>query len=257
MKKYLKSLFNSDISLFIRKVTGIRAPIFLAETKEIFVASDLFVYRTDSGYSTIFRASNLVKKYYDVQSKLLLIFFDNSGKIMKEKELNFDSVMQEVIIDKEMLECEGIGTFLAMNICAEFTDQQIQIVNRCYIGYTKNSCYSMVHGNMIAIKTNNIFDHFKRDTDLKPAVTNKKSMRKYYLQKPNVSDKHMTLIFTNPLNRSMFVSVDKQKIKIKPRCCEMVNISHEAKVVEIISDFSWPRPIVISERHNFIDVHHG
>ena len=87
MKKYLRPLFDSRLGIALRSLTGFRAPIFLLGNQKSYLASDLFVWRTDRGYSTIFKASDILKKFYGEDSTLLLFFFDHQGHKILSKRL--------------------------------------------------------------------------------------------------------------------------------------------------------------------------
>ena len=56
----------------LRNFFGFRPPVVLLDNKKSFLASDLFFWRTDQGYSTIFKASDILKKFYDEESALFL-----------------------------------------------------------------------------------------------------------------------------------------------------------------------------------------
>ena len=67
----------------------------------------------------------------------------------------------------------------------------------------------------------------------------------------------MSLIFTNPLERSIQVIVEGKKYLISSKACIRVSVLSNKELVVIKSDFIWPRPLIWSEKKGFIDVHHG
>ena len=219
------------------------------------MASDLFVWRTDQAYSTIFKASDILKKFYDEDSSLLLFFFDQHGREIFSKTLRFNDGIAELTIDMALTGTEGLGTFCAFNILLNPSSKQIKATNRCYVGYGKKGSFSMVHGNLIALYTNKLSSFGL--SDIKPAVSPVKGKYKYYLQKSNLEFFENSLVFTNPLDRDITVSIDGNTFQIGSRCCEAVQINKDDETIVIESDFIFPRPLVFSESGDFVDVHHG
>ena len=184
MKKYLKPLYNSALGIAFRNLVGFRPPVSLLENEKSFLASDLFVWRTDQAYSTIFKASDILKKFYDEDSALLLFFFDQNGREIFSKTLHFNDGIAELTIDMALIGTESLGTFCAFNILLNPSENKIKATNRCYVGYGKKGSFSMVHGNLIALYTNKLKSLGL--SDIKPAVSPKKGKYKYYLQKSNL-----------------------------------------------------------------------
>ena len=257
MKKFLRPLFNSNIGFFLREKIGFRPPIFLIGNEPSFLSSDLFFWRTDNSYSTIFKASDILNKYYNQESNLILIFFDSYGKFLLKKSVEFHYGMAVIPITTDLIGMKDMGTFIALNVPKEPLSCDVQVTNRCYVGYGKNDSHSMVHGNMTAIKIQpNI-----KSTDLlqhiKPAVSGRKGNFRYYLQKPNHPSLKMSLIFTNPLDRKVTVAINQKKYEVDSMSCIKVSAPTEGQSVLVESDFVWPRPLVFCEKGKFIDVHHG
>ena len=150
---------------------------------------------------------------------------------------------------------EGLGTFCAFNILLNPSDKQIKATNRCYVGYGKKGSFSMVHGNLIALYTNKLSNLGL--SDIKPAVSPVKGKYKYYLQKSNFEFFDNSLVFTNPLDRDITVSISDDTFQIGSRCCETKQIHKANETIVIESDFIFPRPLVFSESGDFVDVHHG
>jgi len=258
MKKYLRPLFNSFLGVALRNLIGFRPPLYLLENKKTYLASDLFFWRTDQGYSTIFKASDILKKFYDEESDLFLFFFDKQGREIFSKTLHFNNGIAELTIDTRLIGMEGLGTFCAFNILKNKSDKQIKATNRCYVGYGKKGSFSMAHGNLLALYTNKLLSLRSSEPDsIKPAISSKKGKYKYYLQKSNGEIFDNSLIFVNPLDRDISVSVSGNNVQIGSRCCEAIEVNKYDEIIVIESDFIFPRPIVFSENGDFIDVHHG
>lgn len=258
MNKYLKPLYNNALGVAVRNATGFRPPTYLIQNENSFLASDLFFWRTDKGYSTIFKASDILKKFYDEESAILLILFDKQGQEIFSKTLDFKEGIGDFTIDSSLVETEGMGTFCAFNILLNPSDRKIKATNRCYVGYGKKGSFSMVHGNLLAMYTS-------KDTSLeltnpaviKPAVSSVKGKYPYYLQTSNHEFFDNTLVFTNPLDRVISVSISGKIFQIGSRCCKAIQVPKDDELIVIESDFIFPRPLVFSESGSFFDVHHG
>ena len=208
------------MGIALRNLVGFRPPISLLENEKSYLASDLFVWRTDQGYSTIFRASDILKKFYNEDSALLLFFFDRYGREIFSKTLHFNNGIAEMTIDAGLMETESLGTFCAFNILTNHSDKKIKATNRCYVGYGRKGSFSMVHGNLIALYTNKLLSFKSSDLgSVNPAVSSRKGKYKYYLQKPNSKFFNNSLIFVNPLDRNISVSVSGNTFQIGSRCC--------------------------------------
>ena len=257
LKKFLRPLANSKIGLFLREKSGFRPPVFLFGNETSFISSDLFFWRTDNGYSTIFKASDILSKYYDVESSLTLIFYDSDGSFLLQKTVEFHYNFATLTITSTLLAKEGMGTFIALNIPREPLRSAVQVTNRCYVGYGKDGSHSMVHGNFTAIKAKPNAENFNPFRDIKPAISSQKGDFLYYLQKPNYSFLKISLVFANPLDRKIVININKKRYELNRRSCILVLVPKSDESILIESDFIWPRPLVFCEKGTFIDVHHG
>ena len=134
MKEFLRPLYNNPIVIKFRNLSGIK-PVLFKELTGAYAGSDLFIWRTDGNFSTIFRASDIAYTYYQKNSKLKLLFFDAKGDLVKDVEVPFTQEVINFKIDQNLLGLEGYGSFLAFNLIDEITDLS-QITNRCYVGYS-------------------------------------------------------------------------------------------------------------------------
>ena len=258
MKKYLKPLYNSSLGVYVRNFIGFRPPKYHFQKESSFLLSYLFVWRTDQGFTTIFKASDIIKKFYGEESCLVLAFFDQNGNEIFQKTLQFKQGLAEIIIDSDFIGTESIGTFCALNTLLNDTDIDIKATNRCYVGYGKNGSFSMVHGNLLALYTKKLVYVSKRASiPLKPAISSRKGKYKYYLQKSNWDFFENNLIFTNPLDRDINVTICDTTYQIRSKCCKIFSVDKNKEIIEVESDFIFPRPLIFSECNQYIDVHHG
>ena len=58
---------------------------------------------TDNGYTTIFRYSDIAKKYLNSDSDILLIFLDDNGKYIDEKIFKVHNSVNTFIIDSKIV----------------------------------------------------------------------------------------------------------------------------------------------------------
>ena len=256
MREFLKYIFNSEIIIFFRSLSGFRDPIFNLHNPTSFLVSDLFFWRTDESFSTVFNASDILSKYFGEDSSLLMIFFNSEGCEIFRKIYKFDGDMISVTINKALIGYEGIGTFVALNIPEREIGEGIKITNRCYVGYGKDEAYSMMHGNMLALKAKLPINR-NGPTNLKSAVSSRRGKYVYYLQRPNLRSLTMSLVFVNPLGRNISIKINSDLHTLKKGSCCIIDVNSSSTVVKIESDFIWSRPIIFSRKGDFIDVHHG
>jgi len=260
MKKFLKQLFHSPLGVSLRNISGFRPPIYLHPYQDQFLSSDLFIWRTDKDIETLFKATDILGKFYNLDSKLFFIFFDNYGKLIKSKELHFKNGIAELLIDKEFIGMKGHGTFCALNLPLSAAKRPINVTNRCYVGYGKEKAFSMVHGNLDAVMITNPYTPIDAIIDeLRPAVSHRKTSFTYHIQKKASPNSKTSYWFVNPLKRIINVSVNNKSISLESYGCGYIQIEDpsEDRPHVVQSDFAFARPIVICEKDSIIDCHHG
>lgn len=243
----------------IRNVTGIRPPLFLYVYEKQYLASDLFIWRTDNGFKTIFKATNILEKFYGVDSSLRCIFYDNSGVLLKEIEIDFSHGSLSLLIDEELLGMTGYGTFCVFNWPKKKTSKHLNITNKCYVGYGLNDSFSMFHGNIVSLMVHPDTPITEIEGSLAPAVSSRKGTHKYIIQKRFDPAAENTLCFSNPLKRDINIHVNGVKETINPRGCTLLRVVNYPmnELIEIESDFIFPRPIIVSQRGDYLDCHHA
>lgn len=260
MKKLIYKIANSRFGCFLRNITGIRLPKFLISCREEYLASDLFVWRTDNNLATIFNSTDLLEQFYGISSILKFVFYDRDGQYLKEFDANFQNGISSLKITKEFMRESSFGTFCVFNIPTEKTSQKLNITNRCYVGFGKDESFSMVHGNMIAkmVDPKLVKNHDVKSL-VKPAMSDKKGNYSYALQCSFDPKNKNELVFGNPLNKPIEINIGKQSNTISAGGCAILELNiHDAdEVVVIESDFFWPRPIVISSNDKYMDCRHG
>jgi len=259
LRKLIYKILNSQIIRRLRNFSRIKPAFFSFDYEKNYIASDLFIWRNDNGFETVFKASNIMQKYYNADSYLKFIFFTNNGEFLFEFNQEFEDKFINLKFDSKLFKKNSYGTFCAFNFPKKIIDFEVNITNRCYLGYKKNNSVSMAHGNlvsqMIKVDKQGNFDI----KNLQPAVISNRYKSKYIIQKPFKSSYTNYLLFTNPTSRNIKITINSDKLEILPRGCAIYKLSFfdEHKPIEIKSDFFFSRPYVISEKGNFFDFHHG
>jgi hypothetical protein len=253
MKEFLRPIYNNPIVIKFRNLSGIK-PVLFKELTGAYAGSDLFIWRTDGNFSTIFRASDIAYTYYQKNSKLKLLFFDAKGDLIKDVEVPFTQEVINFKIDQNLLGLEGYGSFLAFNLIDEITDLS-QITNRCYVGYSLGKDDpSFVHGNVISKYISQ--GEKEADINLSNKFFEHSINTQYLIQKDFSLLDRSDLFFTNPLEKEITIEVNENLLTIKPM--ETVKITvNECELIKVKSNFGFPRPIVFSYKESFFDVHHA
>ena len=72
----------------------------------------MLFWRTDNGFETVFRYTDLLKFFYGEKLFCRVVFYDSSNKFIKELKINIKNSSGEVLINKKLLNnIEGYGSF--------------------------------------------------------------------------------------------------------------------------------------------------
>ncbi len=252
VKFYLKKIYRNKFTMYFRNILGIRPAIFLLNlSKKNISASDAFFWRTDNGFRTIFKFTNIIKFYYGKEEKnLRIIFFDKNNNLIKEIYVHGNSFNEIVIDEKFLNNIQSHGVFYVFHNSKSFLNGVIR--NSCYTGYSfKNSLPSFVHGNTIAAEQNlnsmkinyglGGFSYFKKFT--------------YTVQ--NYFDYEKTeIMLVNPTNKKLNVNVNEIDIKLDKGCSIIVDTTKN-KLIKIKSNCFLLRPVVFTYKKSYFDVYHG
>ena len=261
MKKSLKNYFlNSRFKEQLKFLKEIFSPNprIWGNSNFNFTSSDSFFWRTDNGFSTIFRYSDIAKKYLDSDSDILLVFLDNKGKFISETIFKVNNSVNTFIINSEIVPDKQYGTFFAFILPKDVSDAKtIQITNRCYVGYSKdNNFYSFVHGNEITklIKLN---QETYRHSSAVSAIREHKKYTRYNIQK-NFSEFDLNeIFFFNSLKKKIYLKINDKFENLAPNHTFKHTFGNKSSVCTIESNYFWPRPIVFSYKKDYFDVHHA
>ena len=80
MKSLIKKLINTNSAIKIRNILGIRSvPMSINNIDSFASVSDAFCWRTDNGFSTIFKYSDILNIFYKI---------NNSWVVFIRKKIN-------------------------------------------------------------------------------------------------------------------------------------------------------------------------
>ena len=156
MKSLLKKLAKSNFASIIRNTINIK-PIYLKTfDKDYFTTvSDAFLWRTDNGYKTKFKYSDILNLFYNINDSWVEFhFYTKENEIIKIYKVNSLDISNELVINSKFLnDIKDFGVFYIYHFTklTEHLDNKSIISNRCYSGYSlNNNLYSFVHGNILA-----------------------------------------------------------------------------------------------------------
>ncbi len=258
MKLLIKKLINSKFALSLRNTFNIK-PIYLDTKEEGYFAtvSDAFLWRTDNGYKTKFKYSDILNLFYKINNSWVEFhFFSKENKLLKIKKVNSLNLSNELQITKEFLNnIEDYGIFYIYHYyqnTINSNDRSI-ISNRCYLGYSQNNnLYSFVHGNILAKYTNvnakeKILSDIVKTSMLKNQI--------YTIQKYFNGFSKNELFFINPTSKKIRFSVENKEYELNAHCGKMLETS--SKIISIKSNCLFFRPTIFTYKGKYMDVHHS
>lgn len=256
MKLLIKSLSNTSLGMLIRNSLNFR-PVSVKMSKSKFptTVSDAFVWRTDNGYKTIFKYSDILNLFYKITDSWVEfhIYSKNNNLLKIEKFSNLNISNEFRITSGYLNGITDYGVFYVYHFSKDKLDNENIISNRCYMGYSKNdNLYSFVHGNILA-KSQQIYPGSKINTNI--VKTSMFQNQIYRIQKFfNNLDKN-ELFFSNPTSKIVKFSVEKKSYKLNPGCAKIIETT--GQIITIKSNCLFLRPTVFSYKGNYIDVHHA
>lgn len=252
MKLSLKKLFNSQKIVKIRNLLSLKPlPIMTNNISNDSSVSDAFLWRTDNGYKTIFRFTDLVNNFFEYKNTSVELHFFNKEHL-KVTTFNIENLenVNEIVIDKKMLNnTEDYGVFYIFH--NSFDKFKTSIRNSCYTGYSLNNCLpSFVHGNCpTAVKMNN-----KISFNLIGRCLLKNQI--YTIQRLFETTSSLELVINNPLNHNLYLEINNSNYVLKANFTKIIKIKSNKKI-KLKSNCFFLRPIIFEKKNNFINVHHA
>jgi len=258
MKSLIKKLANTDFGILLRNSFNFK-PVNYKQYEQKFPisVSDAFLWRTDNGYRTKFKFSDILKIFYNIdESWVELHFFSRYNRLIKIEKISNLLLSNEFEISSNYLDNrEDYGIFYIFHYSKNITNIKNQdiISNRCYLGYAKdNNLYSFVHGNTFA-KFTNIYPKGKILTNI--VKTSIFKNQTYTIQKYFGDFDKNELFFVNPTSKTIKFSLDKKNYNLKSNNTLQLEIN--SSIISIKSNCMFFRPTIFSYKGKYMDVHHS
>lgn len=259
MKSLVKKLANTELGILLRNSFNYR-PIYVKHYEKNYpiTVSDAFLWRTDNGYKTKFKYSDILSLFFKIKDSWIeLHFYSKKNELLKVEKINNINLSNQLEINSDFFDnLEDYGVFYVYHFSKNkdsFVEDQNVISNRCYLGYSlNNKLYSFVHGNVLA-KFTSINSKSSIYTDMVKISLFKN--QKYTIQKYfNDFDKN-ELIFTNPTSKIIKFTLENKDYTLKPNCTLLLET--KATIITIVSNCLFFRPTVFSYKDEYVDVHHS
>jgi hypothetical protein len=256
----IKYLANSKLSIILRNTIKIGAVNikFYENNKAVSTVSDIFLWRTDNGFKTKFKFSDILKMFYEVEGSWVEIhFYTKNNKLIKIQKIDSLNHVNEIDITSEYLgNVKDYGNFYIFHFCSKkskiLIDDNI-LSNRCYVGYSKdNNLESFMHGNAYA-KFTSVYNDETIRTDIVRTSFFKNS--EYTIQKYFDEFDRSELFISNPTSKILKFSINNKDYNLNPSC--VMNLDVEKPIVTIKSNCMFLRPTVFSYKNEYLDVHHS
>ena len=258
MKSLVKKIANTNIGILFRNSINFKPAQFKHfEKKYPISVSDTFLWRTDKGFKTKFKYSDILSLFYKIKNSWVeLHFYSKNNELIKVEKVNNLNLSNEIEINSRYLnDLEDYGIFYIYHFSDDtkyLTNNDI-ISNRCYLGYSKNNnLYSFVHGNTFG-KYTGIFPNKTILTDV--VKTSLFQNHTYTIQKYFDDFDKNELFFNNPTNKTIRFSIENRNLKLKPNCSLLVETQNP--IISIKSNCLFFRPIIFSYKGKYLDVHHS
>jgi hypothetical protein len=257
-----KNLLRSSINPYYNSLTGVKirnnlgfriVPSFFPEYLKSYSISDAFPWRTDEGYKTYFRFSDILNNYYNIDNNCVkFVFYNSNGNIIKQFiKYDIDNI-NELEIDKDFISSEeDFGNFSIFHLF-DSNIENIKITNRCYIGFSKNdSIPSYSHGNVLARFWNPTTNKIESDI-----IKLTRKVHNYLIQKNFSEFDKIELFFTNQTTSKYWIKINNTKINLNIGQSIIFDVK-PCEIIHIKSNNFWARPIVFTEKDSYIDCFHA
>tara|TARA_Y100000768_G_C23970145_1_gene680086 strand:+ start:426 stop:1202 length:777 start_codon:yes stop_codon:yes gene_type:complete len=258
MKSLVKKLASTNIGILLRNSLNLKpVQLKIFEKNYPISVSDAFLWRTDNGYKTKFKYSDILDLFYKIKNSWVeLHFFTKNNELIKVEKINDLNLSNEIEINSDYLNnLEDYGTFYIYHFVEKENNLNNKdiISNRCYLGYSQNNnLYSFVHGNTHG-KFTNIFSKKNIGTDI--VRTSLFKNHTYTIQKYFDDFDKTELFFTNPTSKTIRFSIKDSNYKLKSNCSLFLKI--QDPIISIKSNCLFLRPTVFCYKGKYLDVHHS
>ncbi len=258
MKSLVKKIANTGIGTFLRNNLNFK-PVRIKPFKNDYptCVSDAFLWRTDNGYKTKFKYSDILNLFYKIKNSWVEFhFYSKNNELIKIEKVNDLNLSNELEISSKYLNnLKDYGTFYIYHFSENTKNLNNKdiISNRCYLGYSQNNnLYSFVHGNTLG-KFTSIFSNKTFLTDI--VKTSLFQNHTYTIQKYFDGFDKNELFFTNPTSKTINFSVENKDYELKPNRSLLVEVKNS--IISINSNCLFFRPTIFSYKNKYLDVHHS
>jgi hypothetical protein len=258
MKLLVKKLANTNVGIFIRNSFNLKpVSLKIIEKKYPISVSDAFLWRTDNGFKTKFKYSDILNLFYKIKNSWVEFhFFSKNNELIKIEKVNDLNLSNELEINSQYLNnLEDYGSFYIFHFSKKTNDLNNKdvISNRCYLGYSQNNnLYSFVHGNTLG-KFTSIFSKENILTDI--VKTSFFKNHTYTIQKYFDNFDKNELFFTNPTSKNIKFTIDNKNFELKPNFSLLVESKNS--IISIKSNCLFFRPTIFCYKDKYLDVHHS
>jgi len=258
MKSLVKKLANTNISILLRNSFNFKHVSLKYFEKDYPISvSDAFLWRTDNGFKTNFKYSDILNIFYKIKNSWVEFhFYSKNNELIKIEKVNNLNLSNELEISSKYLNnLEDYGTFYIFHFSKnnKTLSKEDIISNRCYLGYSQNNnLYSFVHGNTLAKFTSIIS---KEDILTDIVKTSLFKNYTYTIQKYFDGFDKNELFFINPTSKTIQFSIENKNYNLKSNCSLLVETKNS--IISIKSNCLFFRPTIFSYKNKFLDVHHS
>ncbi|MDC1418150.1 hypothetical protein N8264_03725 [Candidatus Thioglobus sp.] len=255
MKLLVRKIANSGIGIKLRNTFGFKpTPIVIGKKCKGTSISDAYLWRTDNGYKTTFKFTDILGLFYKIkESYVELAFYSKDNIFIKKIIINKLNYVNELLIDKDFLDgIEGYGVFYAFHHSESNLTDDLVISNRCYVGFSfEDKLSSFVHGNLF-VKYQSL-NGSNNGSDM-IQISLLKTI--YRIQNSFTNFTKSELFFVNPTSKKINFSIGSNKYSLENNCSILIDISEEEEI-SIISRCMFLRPIIFNYKGDFYDVYHA
>ncbi len=255
IKSLIKKFTRNDISIIFRNNFRFKEINLNFKDFKCLTVSDCFLWRTDNNFKTIFKFSDILKIFHNINdSKVEIYFYTKDNKFLKKIPIQNLGLSNEIIIDENLLDIKDYGSFYIYHFT---NDQKIKdniIANRCYVGFSQNNnLSSFVHGNAFAKSKNiNSMKDFKKNF----VNTTFFKTNLYKIQKSFKNYDKIELFFSNPTSKKLNISFSNINFSLQKSECRKIQLNNQ-NLIEIKSNCLFLRPTIFCYKDNYLDIHHS
>jgi hypothetical protein len=255
MKLLLRKIANSGFGIKLRNFIGFKpVPIFINKKCRVASISDAYLWRTDNGYKTTYKYTDILGLFYKVKDSYVeLTFYSKDNNFIKKITINNLNYSNELLIDKDFLNgTEGYGVFYAFYRSDNHSSDDLVISNRGYVGFSfEGKLSSFVHSNLY-VKYQSL-DGSNEGSDI---VQSSLLKNIYRIQNSFINFTKSELFFVNPTSKKINFSIGGNTYSLENYCSILIDISDEEDI-SIISRCMFLRPIIFNYIDDFYDVYHA